>query len=85
MDYQRREWLMEWGGASIVASIADDLPDLQISDGANGVDLLRYCTVSDPTDPGNENNLHTIRVLVEVLSEFHSAYLAALHPDCQSG
>ena len=87
MDYQRREWLQDWGGAHIFASIEDDVPDLQISDGLTTVGLCHYHSFDKPSAmamQGHEQQLMAIRTLIEVLSEFHSRYLEALHPDSVS-
>jgi hypothetical protein len=85
MEYKRREFLDDWTGAHVVATIVDDVPDLDIFDGDNVVQLMQYGDFSQANDAKHERNLSVIRALLDVLTDFHAAYLVALHLDSRSG
>ena len=81
MEYKQRRWLDEWGTAHVVATIVDGVPDLHISDGQDTVNVMHWIDFDDPAHSDHARNLQVIRGLIEELSAFHSAYLAALHPE----
>lgn len=84
MEHNQHSRLDKWSGSYILATIVDNVPDLTIHDGHNTVSLLYLAAFETPDDSGHTRNLELIRRLMTELAEYHSAYLAALHPESVS-
>ena len=78
MEYKRREWLDEWSGAHVMATIVDDVPDLDIFNGDTVVRLMHNAWFDESSSPIHQRNLMLIRKLLDVLTDFEAAYQAAL-------